>query len=91
MVILLPVMLPIIDAVGIDRIHLGVLVVLTLMIGLLTPPVGLVLFVLARALNIPVRTVIKGTVPFLIPLVLLSVIVAIVPQLSLWLPSLLYR
>ncbi len=88
MVILLPVILPVVDVVGIDRIHLGVMVVLTLMIGLLTPPVGLVLFVLGRSLDIPVSRVIKGTVPFLIPLVLVAIVVALVPQLSLWIPSL---
>ena len=87
MVILLPVMLPVIDAIGIDRVHLGVMVVLTLMIGLLTPPVGLVLFVLSKALNIPVKTVIRGTVPFLIPLAFVAILVAVFPQISLWLPN----
>lgn len=87
MTILIPVILPIIDSVGISRIHLGVLVVLTLMIGLLTPPVGLVLFVLAKARKIPVERVIKGTLPFLIPLVVVAVLVAVIPQISLTLPA----
>ncbi|MBK5263602.1 MAG: TRAP transporter large permease subunit [Peptostreptococcaceae bacterium] len=59
------------------------------MIGMLTPPVGLVLFVLARALKIPVRIVIRGTVPFLLPLIFVAILVALVPQLSLWIPSML--
>lgn len=87
MTILIPVILPIIDSVGISRIHLGVLVVLTLMIGLLTPPVGLVLFVLAKARKISVERVIKGTIPFLIPLVIVAALVAVIPPISLTLPS----
>jgi len=89
MVILLPVILPVVDLVGIDRVHLGIIVVLSLMIGLLTPPVGLVLFVLGKTMDVPVSRVIKGTMPFLIPLVLVSIIIAMVPSLSLWLPSML--
>jgi len=89
MTVLLPVILPIIDAVGISRVHLGVSVVLTLMIGLLTPPVGLVLFVLAKARKVSVQTVIKGTVPFLIPLAIVAFFVALIPEISLFIPSLL--
>jgi len=89
MVILLPVILPVADFVGIDRVHLGIIVVLSLMIGLLTPPVGLVLFVLGKTMNVPISRVIKGTMPFLIPLVFVSIIIALVPSLSLWLPSML--
>jgi tripartite ATP-independent transporter DctM subunit len=89
MVILLPVILPVADSVGVDRVHLGLVVVLTLMIGLLTPPVGLVLFVLGRSMNVPVSKVIRGTMPFLIPLVIAAILVAVFPQISLWIPSLL--
>lgn len=89
MTILLPVILPVIDAVGISRIHLGVSVVLTLMIGLLTPPVGLVLFVLAKTRKVSVQRVIKGTLPFLIPLAVVALLVALIPQISLLIPSLL--
>ena len=87
MTILLPVILPIIDAVGISRVHLGVSVVLTLMIGLLTPPVGLVLFVLAKTRKVSVQTVIKGTLPFLIPLVIVAILVAIIPGITLAIPN----
>lgn len=89
MTILLPVILPVIDAVGISRIHLGVSVVLTLMIGLLTPPVGMVLFVLAKTRKVSVQRVIKGTMPFLIPLAVVALLVALIPQISLLIPSLL--
>jgi tripartite ATP-independent transporter DctM subunit len=88
MVILIPVLLPIIDAVGISRVHLGIVIVLALMIGLLTPPVGLVLFVLSRTLKVSVETVVKGVIPFLIPLVIIALLVTMIPGLSLWIPSL---
>src|SRR5690606_19081206 len=77
MVILVPVILPVADAVGLDRTHLGILVVFTLMIGLVTPPVGLVLFVLSKAASIPINTVIKGTIPFLIPLIITAFLLAV--------------
>ena len=89
MTILLPVILPVIDAVGISRIHLGVSVVLTLMIGMLTPPVGLILFVLAKTRKVSVQQVIHGTIPFLIPLSIVALLVAMIPELSLLIPSLL--
>lgn len=89
MVILVPVILPVADAVGIDRTHLGILVVFTLMIGLVTPPVGLVLFVLSKAASIPINTVIKGTIPFLIPLIATAFLLAVFPQLSLAIPQML--
>ncbi len=87
MTILLPVILPIIDAVGISRVHLGVSTVLTLMIGLLTPPVGLVLFVLAKTRKVSVQRVIRGTLPFLIPLVIVALLVAVIPHITLLIPS----
>ena len=87
MTILLPVILPIIDAVGISRVHLGVSIVLTLMIGLLTPPVGLVLFVLAKTRKVSVQRVIKGTLPFLVPLVIVAILVAVIPQITLAIPN----
>lgn len=87
MTILLPVILPVIDAVGISRVHLGVSIVLTLMIGLLTPPVGLVLFVLAKTRKVSVQRVIKGTLPFLVPLVIVAILVAVIPQITLAIPN----
>jgi len=91
MVILVPVFLPITDAVGIDRIHLGIIVVLNLMVGMITPPLGFCLFVLSQSLNTPVRRVIAGSIPFLIPLLILAFLVALIPSFSLLLPSILFR
>src|SRR5690606_4529122 len=67
--ILVPVLLPIIAKVGIDPVHFGVVMVLNLMIGLLTPPVGMVLYVLARVANISFERCVVATAPFLVPLI----------------------
>ncbi len=89
--ILVPVLLPIAVFVGVDPVHFGVIMVLNLMIGLLTPPVGMVLYVLARVAKIPFERALSGTLPFLVPLVIVLLLVTYVPALSMWLPSLVYR
>lgn len=89
--ILTPVLLPIAISLGIDPVHFGVVMVLNLMIGLLTPPVGMVLYVLSRVTKVPFEECAKATVPFLIPLVIVLILVTFIPQLSMWLPTLLYR
>lgn len=88
--IMVPVLLPIAVAVGMDPIHFGIIMILNLMIGLLTPPVGMVLYVLSRVAKIPFETAVVGTLPFLAPLVLLLLILTFVPELSLWLPAQIY-
>jgi TRAP-type C4-dicarboxylate transport system permease large subunit len=89
--ILVPVLLPIAVAIGIDPVHFGVIMVLNLMLGLLTPPVGMVLYVLARVAKIPFEQCVVGTAPFLIPLVIVLLMVTFIPGLTMWLPTLIYR
>ena len=89
--ILVPVLLPVAVAIGVDPVHFGVIVVLNLMLGLLTPPVGMVLYVLSRVANIPFERAMTGTAPFLIPLVLVLILITYVPQITMWLPTLIYR
>ncbi|PMR72621.1 TRAP transporter large permease [Billgrantia endophytica] len=89
--ILVPVLLPMAIAVGVDPVHFGVIMVLNLMIGLLTPPVGMVLYVLTRVANVSFEQCMRGTIPFLIPLFLCLMLVTFIPSLSLWLPTLVYR
>lgn len=88
--IMTPILLPIAIKLGISPIHFGVLMVLNLNIGLLTPPVGVVLYVLGRVANVPFETVMKGVAPFLIPLVVVLLLLTFVPQFSMWLPDLIY-
>jgi tripartite ATP-independent transporter DctM subunit len=89
--ILVPVLLPMVVKLGIDPVHFGVIMVLNLMIGLLTPPVGMVIYVLSRVSGVPFERCVAATAPFLIPLVAVLLLVTFVPQLSMFLPTLLYR
>lgn len=84
--ILVPVLAPAAAAFGVDPLHFGVIVIFNLMIGLLTPPVGLVLYVLSSAANLPLGQVIRGTLPFLLPLLGVLLILTFVPQISTFLP-----
>ncbi len=89
--IMVPVLLPVAVAIGVDPVHFGVIMVLNLMLGLLTPPVGMVLYVLSRVANIPFERAVVGTAPFLIPLVLVLLFITYVPMVTMWLPTLVYR
>lgn len=87
--ILVPILLPAIQAYGINPIHFGVVVIFNLMIGILTPPMGTALFVVARVGNMKFKTLVKGVIPFLIPLVITLILLNIFPQITLALPTLL--
>jgi tripartite ATP-independent transporter DctM subunit len=89
--ILVPVLLPVAVKLGIDPVHFGIIMVLNLMIGLLTPPVGMVLYVLARVAKISFEECVKAVAPFLIPLLLVLALITFVPQTVLWLPNLLVQ
>ncbi len=89
--ILVPVLLPLMTKIGVDPVHFGLIMVLNLMIGLLTPPVGMVLYILARVANISFERATRACAPFLIPLLITLVIVTYVPAVSLWLPTIFYR
>ncbi|MCM3569041.1 TRAP transporter large permease [Neobacillus mesonae] len=87
--IMIPILLPIIDSLGIDRIHFGIVMCYNLLIGMATPPVGLGLYVMSRVGKIPFESIVKSIIPFYIPLIIALVLITYFPQLSLWLPSLL--
>ena len=84
-----PVLLPIATGLGIDPIYFGVVMIINLMIGLLTPPVGSVLYITSSVTGRPVDLVFRGVAPFLIPLVAVLVIITAFPDLALWLPKVL--
>ena len=86
MIILVPVLLPVVKAVGIDPVHFGLVMVLNLIIGTLTPPIGIVLFVVARVAKLRFEEVTKATAPFLVPLIAVLILITIFPELVLWLP-----
>lgn len=91
LLITVPVLLPAALEFGIDPLQLGIVMILNLVLGLLTPPVGLVLYVLSSVTGSSVQQVIRGTVPFLIPLLITLLLITFVPAFSLWLPSLLAK
>lgn len=90
LILMTPILLPLIVSLGIDPIHFGVVIVLNLMIGVATPPVGMSLFVVAHVSKIPLEGVMRAVLPFLVPLFIVLGVVTYVPQLSLWLPGLLF-
>ncbi|NCB02144.1 MAG: TRAP transporter large permease [Spirochaetia bacterium] len=85
--ITVPFLIPLMSAYNIDPIHLGVVVVLNLMIGLATPPVGTSLFICARQAKIPIEKMYKAILPFLVPLLIVLFAITYFPQLVLWLPN----
>jgi TRAP-type C4-dicarboxylate transport system permease large subunit len=78
-----------VQQLGIDPVHFGLVMVLNLMIGLLHPPMGMVLFVLARVANLSIEKTTMAIVPWLVPLLLSLVLITYVPTISMWLPRLL--
>ena len=86
--ILVPILLPVAQQLGIDPTHFGLVMVLNLMLGLLTPPVGLVLFVMARISKLSIERTIVAILPWFIPLLGSLVLITYVPQITLWLPNL---
>ncbi len=90
LVLSIPIILPVTNALGIDPIHVGVIMTLNLMIGLITPPFGLSVFTVARIVDIPPEKVFKASVPLLIELLIALMFITFIPQLSLWLPNLMF-
>jgi TRAP-type C4-dicarboxylate transport system permease large subunit len=89
--ILVPVLLPVVQQLGIDPVHFGLIMVLNLMIGLLHPPMGMVLFVLARVARMSLERTTMAIVPWLVPLLGSLILITYVPSISLWLPRMFYR
>jgi tripartite ATP-independent transporter DctM subunit len=87
--IITPMIMPVIVKVGIDPLHFGLIMVLNLMIGLLTPPFGMVLFVMAGVSGLSFERVVRATLPFLIPLLAVLFLITVFPPLVTWLPHLL--
>ncbi len=84
--ILVPLLLPIATQLGVDPVHFGLVMVLNLMIGLLHPPMGMVLFVLARVAKLSVERTTMAILPWLFPLLFSLIVLTYVPQIVLWLP-----
>ncbi|MEQ3551648.1 TRAP transporter large permease [Pseudonocardia nematodicida] len=87
--ILVPVLAPVAVIFGIDPLHFAAVVIFNLMVGLLTPPIGLVLFVLAGVTRTPIPTIIRGLLPFYGAMVVVLAIITFFPVLTTWLPAVL--
>ncbi|MFN3481703.1 TRAP transporter large permease [Rhabdaerophilum calidifontis] len=84
--ILVPILLPIVLKLGIDPVHFGLIMTLNLMIGLLHPPLGMVLFVLSRVAKLSVERTTMAILPWLVPLFAALIAITFIPEITLWLP-----
>jgi TRAP-type C4-dicarboxylate transport system permease large subunit len=87
--VILPVLLPTAQALGIDPVHFGVMAIVNIMIGLVTPPYGLLLFMMGKIADVPLRDMVREVMPFLYVMIGALALIALVPDLTLWLPRLL--
>ena len=88
MLLTIPIFLPIIAKLGIDPVHFGVMMTLSLMLGLLTPPVGMVLYAVSSIAKVPMMALARELVPFLLGLFAVLVLIMLVPETVTWLPRL---
>lgn len=85
--LMLPVLLPIVKTLGIDLVHFGVVMVLNLMIGQVTPPFGVCLFIISDVAKLSLNRMYKAILPFIIPLVIVLVLCTYIPEFVTWLPT----
>ncbi len=88
--ILTPILLPPLVAAGVDPVHFGLVMVFNLMIGMITPPVGMSVYMLSPIVGLPVGKVFKACLPYLASLLVALIVLTYVPQISLWLPNLVF-
>jgi C4-dicarboxylate transporter DctM subunit len=89
LLVIVPVLIPTAKALGIDMVHFGVVVVVNIMIGLITPPYGLLLFIMTRIAEVPLKALVLDTLPFLWAMIAALAVITLVPETVLWLPRLL--
>lgn len=89
LLIVVPVLIPSAEALGIDLVHFGIVVVVNIMIGLITPPYGLLLFIMTKISGQPLRAIARDTMPFLFAMLAALLVITFVPDIVLWLPRLL--
>ena len=89
MIILVPILIPLVQAVGIDLVHFGVVMTLNLMIGLITPPLGMVMFVVVNIANVSIAELTRELLPLLAALLIVLMLITYIPSLVLWIPNML--
>lgn len=88
LLIVVPVFIPTAKALGIDMVHFGVVVVVNIMLGLITPPYGLLLFIMTNITGVPLRDIVRECMPFLAVMLVALAMITFIPELVLWLPRL---
>ncbi len=86
LLVVVPALIPTAQALGVDMVHFGVMVVVNIMIGLITPPYGLLLFVMTRVAEVPMRDIVRDVIPFLVAMVVALAAITLIPDLVLFLP-----
>jgi tripartite ATP-independent transporter DctM subunit len=87
LLVIVPVLIPTAQALGIDMVHFGVVVVVNIMLGLITPPYGLLLFIMTRIAGTPMKALVADVAPFLVGLIIALFVFTFVPDTVLWLPK----
>jgi tripartite ATP-independent transporter DctM subunit len=89
--IAVPVLLPMMKSIGVDPVHFGVFLTVNVMIGLLTPPVGIAVYIASNQSGVPVAEGFRKTAPFIVPLIITLLLITYVPETVLFLPRLLFN
>jgi TRAP-type C4-dicarboxylate transport system permease large subunit len=89
LLVIVPVLLPTAQALGVDPVHFGVVAVMNIMIGLITPPYGLLLFMMVKIAEVPLKDLVREVIPFLAVMIAALALITFVPDLVLALPRLL--
>lgn len=89
--VLVPILLPIATALGVDPVHFGIIMIINLMIGLMTPPLGLVLFVLSSISSVSLERLSKTVLPYVIMIAIALLFITFIPEISLFLPNLVFN
>jgi TRAP-type C4-dicarboxylate transport system permease large subunit len=87
LILLVPILVPVLNIVGIDLVHFGVLMTLNLMIGCATPPVGVSLFVVSHITETKVERLMRAILPFLVPPIIVLFLITYIPSLITWIPD----
>ena len=90
LLIMSSILLPVVQVLGVDLVHFGIIMCFNLIIGIITPPMGIGLFVAARVAQVSPEQVLRATLPFMVPLLLGLLVITFFPQLTLWLPDLVF-
>ncbi len=86
LLVIVPIFIPTVKALGIDTVHFGVVSLVNIMIGLLTPPFGLLLFIVASMTKQPLLSIVREAAPFILAAIAMLAVITFVPETVLWLP-----